>query len=286
MVRGADPTNSGAYGSARSVRLGPMGRRIPFTPAVTWAATLGLFVAAVAARPASTRPATRPAATTQPVALLPQRWPGATYDVRRGDHLVSRVTFHTELARDDAGGPDRLRLADVLVLDPDGKARVIRVTTACLADDALTPERVTAEEAAPGLGKAAPADPIMDLRFERGLAVGTVRGAAAAVEAPPPVVTELTLFRLAVLMTLSGPRDGAEVRFNGLQSTAGRATGPQSLRCAGRERVRVAGREYDAWRFEHAGERIKPSTYWVNADGFFLRAVLGGTDEWEYAPAK
>lgn len=259
-----------------------MGKRVPFLRTVTCAATLGSLMAAVSARPAPPHPTSRPA-ETRPAALLPRRWPGATYEVRRDGRTVSRITFRNELVKDEGGGPDRLRFADELVIDPAGKGRVTRMTTVCQVDEVTTPLRITADEAESAEGKSTP---IMDLRFERGMALGTVRGVAAAVEAPPPVVTELTLFRVAVLMVLSGPREGAEVRFNGLQSTAGRATGPQALRCAGPERVKVAGRDYDAWRFEHTGERIKPSAYWVNADGFFLRAVLGGTDEWVYAPAK
>src|SRR3954454_8312843 len=122
-----------------------MGRRRPVFRAVAWAAALCQLVSAVAAQPASTRPTTRPA-TTRPVTLLPQRWPGATYDVRRDGHVISRITFHNELVRDDADGPDRLRFADALVLDPAGKGGAIRVTTVCRADDALTPVTVTAEE--------------------------------------------------------------------------------------------------------------------------------------------
>src|SRR5690349_16247169 len=128
-----------------------MGRCNPFLRAIIWAASLSLLVTTAAAKPAATRPATQPA-TTVPAALLPQRWPGAAYDIRRNGHVVSRVTFRTESAGDDAGGPGRLTFADALVLDPAGGGKVIRVTTVCQADDALTPLRVMAEESGPDDG--------------------------------------------------------------------------------------------------------------------------------------
>src|SRR5690242_10747699 len=107
-----------------------MGRRRPILRAVTWAATLSLLVAAVEAQPAPPRPASQPA-TTRPAALLPQRWPGAAYDIRRDGRTISRITFLSELAEDKAGGPDRLRFTDALLLNPDGRSTTIRVTTVC-----------------------------------------------------------------------------------------------------------------------------------------------------------
>ena len=218
-------------------------------------------------------------AATQPAegALrLPQVWPGATYKFTGRNGSRGTISQRNERVKED--GQDRLKLTDVMEMEGGGaKVRTI-YTTLCCPDEYLTPVRITADEqgAAPG----AEASRVMDLQFDNASAVGTVRGRAMVIDAPHPLVTELALFRVVALM----PTRGAELKFSGFQSTTARPLGQQSLRCTGRERVRVAGRDYDAWKFEHTGPGIRPSTYWVNSDGFFLKALLAGTDEWVYAP--
>jgi hypothetical protein len=228
----------------------------------------------------ATRPATRPAAAGRAAADLPNTWAGATYDYTYRT-VAGKARMRNERVRLD--GREVLKLTDeIFLVAPDGRKVRMTYVTWCEADRMLTPIRITGSGKAEGGG----ADKEMgdlEIRFQKGKAAGTLRGKALSIDVSQPVVTELTLFRLVTLMPL---KKGAELSFNGMQSTEARFHGKQTLRCAGKERIKIAGREYEAWRFDHAGAGTLGSTYWVNRDGFFLRALLDGVKEWVYTPGK